>query len=82
MIKNILLVVILFFGASYVSAQLSPVEMGEKIEKENEILSVKCSQKMLPYIINHLYNYGFRIVSMSCNEPVEPIWVINYVSMQ
>lgn len=46
--------------------------------EENEILTVKCSEKMLVYIINTIYNAGFRIVSMSCNEPVEPIWVINY----
>lgn len=72
-----------------INAQLSPAELGvayqhsEKASDNSpEIFTVKCSDKMLGYIINHLYNWGFRIVSMSCNEPVEPIWVINYVSMQ
>jgi len=51
-------------------------------EVDDEILTVKCSQRVLVYIINHLYSQGFRILSISCNEPVEPIWVINYVAMQ
>jgi len=45
---------------------------------EYEIFSVKCSHKMLAYIINTLYNQGFRIISLSRNEPLDPIWVINY----
>jgi len=46
--------------------------------EENEIFTVKCSHQMLAYIINTLYNQGFRIISVSCNEPVDPIWVIKY----
>jgi len=46
--------------------------------QEDEILTVKCSHQMLAYIINTIYNGGFRILSVTCNEPVEPIWVIKY----
>lgn len=49
-----------------------------KTSEENEIFSIKCETKILEYIVNILQIHNFKILSISCNEPHEPMWVINY----
>lgn len=58
----------------------SPIELGYYEEPESffEVLSLKCDTQMLGYIIANLERTGCKILSISCNESVGQIWVINY----
>ena len=61
-------------------AAYSPIELGycEEPDYVFEVLSLKCDTQMLGYIIATLERTGCKILSISCNESVNQIWIINY----
>lgn len=75
-IVNVFMVCMLPFLSCF--SAYSPLEMGAYDDRSFEVQSLKCDTNTLGYVLGLLDIHGFTILSISCNEPEEPKWVVNY----
>lgn len=47
-------------------------------ESTLEILTVKCEHQILGYVLAALERHGFKLISISYNETIDSVWVVNY----